>query len=175
MNTLSWDQYFINIAYSVAEKSKDPSTKVGAVIVDQDNCPVSFGFNGFIAGCDEEYMTFERPMKYLTILHAEINAILFAKGSLKGCKLYSTQAPCENCLKYIFQSRIIEVYYDKDTVVIERSSQQQKEAIARLIMSMGNSVTVQDIYGNNYIDKLLVKSEIPFKQLSRNPSPNLGM
>lgn len=159
---LSWNEYFINIAYEVSNKSKDPSTKVGAVIVDQDNRPVSFGFNGFIAGCDESYMTWERPMKYNLVLHAEMNALMFAKNSVRGCRIYTTQAPCENCLKHLLQAGIIEIYYDKENAIVDRGSKDQKEAIIRLINSLGNSISVMNIKGDNYVD-VLIKSEITLK------------
>ena len=128
----SWNKYFMEIAWAVSKRSKDPSTKVGAVIVSNDHSPISFGYNGFPKGCLEEHMTYERPMKYHTIIHAEMNAILFARRDLKGAILYSTHYPCENCLKHALQAGIREIYYDNDDV-LERFSEDQKEAISRLI------------------------------------------
>ena len=69
---ISWHEYFINIAKEVAKKSKDPSSQVGCVIVTNDNRPVSFGYNGFVSGCDEGHMTFERPLKYNLIIVLQI-------------------------------------------------------------------------------------------------------
>lgn len=58
---MNWQEYFNNVAHAIALKSKDPSSKVGAIIVDKDNRIVSQGFNGFVAGCDESKMTWDRP------------------------------------------------------------------------------------------------------------------
>ena len=49
----TWDDYFIQISQLISEKSRDPSTKCGAVIVDPDNQIVSTGFNGFPRGVKE--------------------------------------------------------------------------------------------------------------------------
>lgn len=111
---MRWDEYFINIAKVVALKSKDPSTKVGAVIADSDNKPVSFGFNGFLAGANESFMTHDRPMKYHLVCHAEMNALIFARRNLNGCKVYCTHDPCVNCLKHLLQAGIREFVYLND-------------------------------------------------------------
>src|SRR5690606_35767244 len=102
---------FIEIAEVIAKKSKDPSTKVGAVIVDEYNRIISTGYNGFIAGNKESYMTFEKPMKYHLTIHAEMNALLFAKQDLNNKTIYITHSPCPECLKHILQTRIRNVYY----------------------------------------------------------------
>jgi dCMP deaminase len=81
-NVIDRDNYFINIADEVATRSKDPSTQVGAVIVDEKHRPVSFGYNGFLGAGDDRYLTRERPMKYYFSIHAEMNSILFAKTDL---------------------------------------------------------------------------------------------
>lgn len=111
---MTWDEYFISIAKTVASKSKDPSTKIGAVIVDENHRPVSFGYNGLPQGVEEKYLTLtERPAKYYYVIHAEMNAILFAKRDLTNCTLYCEYAPCESCLKHIIQSGIKKVVYEK--------------------------------------------------------------
>ena len=101
---------YMEIAKAVAGLSKD-STKVGAIILDAENRPVSFGYNGFIKGIEDELMPVERPEKYGVTCHAEMDAVLFAQRSLVGCKLFVTHSPCDNCLKYILQAGIREVYY----------------------------------------------------------------
>ena len=146
----SWHQYFINIAKEVAKKSKDPSSQVGCVIVTDYNRPVSFGYNGFVAGCNEEFMTFERPMKYHLIIHAEMNAMLFAKQALHKCKIYTTHGPCENCLKHILQAGITKIIYENPGIIKERGTAEQKEAIKRLLTS--SNIICQNINGTNYLD-----------------------
>jgi dCMP deaminase len=92
----------MDIAHEVAKRSKDPSTQVGCVIVNQEHKPISFGYNGMVQSCYEEHMTWERPMKYELVIHAEMNAILFAKEDLFNAKLYCTHIPCVNCFKTRF-------------------------------------------------------------------------
>jgi dCMP deaminase len=141
MSRPSWDEYFINIAHAVATRSEDPSSKVGCVIVDEDNGPISFGYNGFIAGCDECGACLERPMKYHLVIHAEMNALLFAKQKLKGAKLYSIFAPCDNCLKHILQSGIRYIIFEQHEP-ITRFSDDQLEACLKLM----NSVEMESIH-----------------------------
>jgi len=139
----SWKTYFLDIAKAVSVKSKDPSSKVGSLIVDQDNRIVSQGYNGFPAGCDETKLTYERPQKYLSIIHSEMNSLIYARRDLKGCIMICTDAPCENCLKHTLQAGIREVYYGKPDIMRDRSSADQKEAIKRLIEATG--AVVQNI------------------------------
>ena len=92
---MSWDEYFMEIAETVAKKSKDPSSQNGCVIVDERKRPVSFGYNGTIQGADESKMTLsERPMKYYFAIHSEMNALIFAGRDLNGCTLYNMIATC---------------------------------------------------------------------------------
>ena len=84
-----WDERYIGLAEYVASWSQDPSTKVGAVIVDEKNRPVSFGFNGLPQGVEDTPERLNnRDIKYKMILHAERNALLFAKSDLTDCTLY---------------------------------------------------------------------------------------
>lgn len=99
-----WDARFLDMARLVASWSKDPSTQVGAVIVDPCNRVVSTGFNGFPRGIADEYTT--REAKLLRTLHAEVNAILFAGRDLTGCRIYVTHTPCARCAVQIIQSGI---------------------------------------------------------------------
>lgn len=116
-NNITWDEYFMGIALLSAKRSKDPSTKVGSCIVDQDNKVVSIGYNGMPKGIDESQLTWEKnddlDNKYLYVCHAEFNAILNIKNgaSLKGCKIYVTLFPCNECAKAIIQTGIKEVIY----------------------------------------------------------------
>ncbi len=83
-----WDEYFMKIAETVAEKSKDPSSKMGCVIVDPRKRVVSLGYNGMIQGADETKMTLsERPMKYYFAIHSEMNALIIAHHDISVCTL----------------------------------------------------------------------------------------
>lgn len=110
-----WDRFFIEMAMHVATKSKDPSTKVGCVIVGPDNEVRSIGFNGFPRGVDElPTERWERPGKYKWVEHAERNAVYNAARSgarLDGCRAYLNwePIPCADCSRSFIQSGVIEV------------------------------------------------------------------
>lgn len=105
MNNSKWDKRFIELAKHVADWSKDPSTKVGAVIVDEYHRIISIGFNGYAKGVLDDDLH-NREIKYAKIIHAEINAILFAKRDLSNHTIYTTFVPCPQCAAAIIQSGI---------------------------------------------------------------------
>ena len=117
---ISWDEYFMGIALLSARRSKDPSTQVGACIVDNNNKIMSVGYNGFPHGCDDDEFPWDRTgdefdTKYPYVCHAELNAILNNGGrNLNGCKIYVALFPCNECAKAIIQSGIKEVVYLSD-------------------------------------------------------------
>lgn len=101
------------MAQLVSTWSKDSSTKVGSVIVDQNNRIVSTGFNGYPSGIpdgDED-----RQLKLKKTIHSEQNAIIFAKTDVMGMRLYCTHFPCSNCAAAIIQSKISCVIFKKPT------------------------------------------------------------
>jgi len=113
----SWDDYFLDIAELVLTRSKDPSSKVGAVIV-RDRTILSTGYNGFPRGVDDDVPTrYNRPEKYLWTIHAEENAILNAGrlgAKTKDSTIYVTpMSPCSNCALSIVQAGIKEVVFRK--------------------------------------------------------------
>ena len=112
---MQFDDYHIDIAKVVSTKSKDPSSKIGAVIVGPEKQIVSTGFNGFPRNIDEtDLLRWERDIKYKFIEHAERNAVYNAARhgiSLRGCTMYvyGAVAPCTECAKAIIQSGITRV------------------------------------------------------------------
>lgn len=114
-NNTSRKEFFIKMASLVATKSKDRSTKVGAVIVGPDDEVRSVGYNGFPRGVDDDVEArHERPAKYLFVAHAEANAIFNAARvgiPTKGCTLYMNFAPipCAECTKAIIQAGIVKI------------------------------------------------------------------
>jgi dCMP deaminase len=112
-----WDDYFMSLAYVAAAKSKDPSTRVGAVIVNQRNRVISTGYNGFPAGSDDEAILSQgREVKLAHTIHAELNAIAGAaiEGvSTNDCKMYIFFTPCMPCAIVIHQAGIREIIIDK--------------------------------------------------------------
>jgi dCMP deaminase len=107
---LSWDSYFMSLAFLVAMRSPDSQTQHGCVIVDQNNSVVSTGYNGWLQGAVDESMPNTRPYKCQHIVHSEANAILAAEyRSLQGCKAYVTGLPCNECLKLLARKGIKEI------------------------------------------------------------------
>ncbi|MEE1238863.1 MAG: dCMP deaminase family protein [Acutalibacteraceae bacterium] len=117
---LSWDEYFMGIALLSSLRSKDPSTQVGACIVNSEKRILSMGYNGMPRCCSDDEFPWgkdENPLdsKYLYVCHAELNAILnCASGNVRGCTVYTTLFPCNECAKAIIQSGIAEVVYMSD-------------------------------------------------------------
>lgn len=117
---ISWDEYFMGVALLASLRSKDPSTQVGACIVNRENKIVSTGYNGFPYGCSDEEYPWDRDgewgeTKYPYVVHGEMNAILNAHGiSLQDARLYVVLFPCNECAKAIIQSGIREVVYLSD-------------------------------------------------------------
>lgn len=109
---MNWDIRFLELARHIAQWSKDPSTKCGAVIVRPDRTIVSLGYNGFPRGMsDDPAMYKNREVKYRKVVHAEMNAILTAGTTdLAGCCLYTWPIPpCERCAVHILQTGIVRV------------------------------------------------------------------
>ena len=121
-NYLTWDEYFMAIAKVSAMRSKDPSTQVGACIVDKNNRILSIGYNGAPNGYSDDIFPWDREgneleTKYPYVVHAERNAILNYRGSRKdfeGAKIYVDLFPCNECAKEIIQAGISEVIYLSD-------------------------------------------------------------
>ncbi|MBP5512864.1 hypothetical protein J6X73_01720 [Candidatus Saccharibacteria bacterium] len=158
-----WDEYFMEIAEVVASRSKDPSSKMGCVIVDENKRVVSLGYNGMLQGADESKMTLsERPMKYYFAIHSEMNALIFAKRDLTGCTVYNRVATCENCLKYCLQAGITRFVY-KELRVHSHSTDrahsmtnvETDEAIIRLLASMPHVKTLNITNGKTYTEDIL--------------------
>jgi dCMP deaminase len=102
-----WDKRFVELAVQVSGWSKDPSTKVGSIVVSPDRRVLSMGYNGFPRGVtDLEERLNDRQTKYALVAHAERNALDNADTSLRGCTLYVTLQPCAECTKSIIQKGI---------------------------------------------------------------------
>lgn len=102
-----WDKRFMDLAAHVATWSKDPSTQVGAVVVNDDKQVIGLGYNGFprrVFDGDSRYAT--KEVKYLFVSHAERNALDNTFVATKGATLYSTLYPCNECAKGIIQKGI---------------------------------------------------------------------
>ena len=135
---ISWDEYFMGIALLSAKRSKDPSTQVGACIVNQYNKIVGIGYNGFPIGCDDDALPWGKASsstndtKYPYVVHAEANAILNSTKDLHGSRIYVALFPCNECTKLIIQSGVREIIYlsdkYKDTDSVKASKKMLKMA-----------------------------------------------
>lgn len=102
-----WNKRFLDLAGEIASWPKDPSTKVGCVLVDDQRRVVGIGYNGFPRGVDDNKERYEnRDLKYLMVQHAEANAILNAVGDVSGTIAYVTHHPCSNCLGLLIQASV---------------------------------------------------------------------
>ena len=132
---LSWDEYFMGIAILSSLRSKDPSTQVGACIVNSEKRILSMGYNGMPRCCSDDDFPWDRngdPLnsKYLYVCHAELNAILnCAVGSVRGCTVYTTLFPCNECAKAIIQAGIRTIVYESDKYANDASTRASKRML----------------------------------------------
>ena len=153
---LSWDEYFMGIALLSSMRSKDPSTQVGACIVNSENRILSMGYNGMPRCCSDDEFPWdknENPLdsKYLYVCHAELNAILnCASGNVRGCTVYTTLFPCNECAKAIIQSGIAEVVYMSD----KYSDSDSVLASKRMFTTAGVNFREYNISGKTFELKL---------------------
>ncbi|XP_051242420.1 deoxycytidylate deaminase isoform X2 [Dicentrarchus labrax] len=118
---LEWPEYFMAVAFLSAQRSKDPSSQVGACIVNQENKIVGIGYNGMPNGCDDDLLPWSRSAddrldtKYPYVCHAELNAIMNKNSAdVKGCTMYVALFPCNECAKLIIQAGIRDVVFLSD-------------------------------------------------------------
>ena len=152
-DNISWDEYFMGMAVLSSLRSKDPNTKVGAVIVSPDNKVISIGYNGMPRLVDEEQLSWNKgeglDSKYLYVCHAEFNAILNTQvgGTLKGASLYVTLFPCNECAKAVIQTGIKEIVYlnDKyaDQINFQASRKMLELAGVKLRQFDGQNIDIQ--------------------------------
>lgn len=113
-DNLGWNEYFIKMAYLVASKSKDWSTKIGSVLV-RDNTVLSCGFNGICIGCKDNIKERnERPEKYFYYEHSERNCFYFAARNginTNNSKLITLSIPCADCARACIQSGTTSILY----------------------------------------------------------------
>ena len=139
MLRMLWDEYFMTVARVVAMRSDDPVTHVGCVIVDEDNFIVGTGFNGFPS---HMHFTWNKndglDNKNLFVVHAEVNAILHATKSVRGCTAYVTLFPCNECAKVLVQAGIKKIVYLSDKYHDKLSTQ-----ASRLLFERAGVLTQQ--------------------------------
>ena len=110
-----WSRRWLEIASAISLWSKDPSTRVGAVVVDDRGRLAGAGFNGFPAGVLDDERLFDREAKYKMVVHAEANALLCAGPKARYGTIYTTHIPCCNCMGLIIGSGISRVVFPRPT------------------------------------------------------------
>jgi len=112
---ISWDDFFMSMAYLTSMKSKDPRTKVGAVIVSKDNTILSLGYNGLPRNIEYHTPRITKPLKQHYVEHAERNAIYNSirnHSTISNSIMYITSIPCPACTRAIIQTGITKVVID---------------------------------------------------------------
>lgn len=140
-----WHRRFLALAQHVEAWSKDPSMKVGAVIVDSNRRILSLGYNGFPRGVkDLDYRYEDRSLKYPLVVHAEVNAVVSAGHDLRGATLYcSTGVPCPDCMGVIIQAGIDEVVYPPQRQPAASKGKTDWEKAGTLSKTMATEAGVQ--------------------------------
>jgi dCMP deaminase len=131
-----WEQYFMGIAHYVSIRSHDEQTKVGCVIVNEDNHVLSMGYNGFPKGVKDDSLPTKRPDKYPFMVHAEENAVsnLVAISS-NELKIYLTHFPCCRCAKLLWQNNIKKWFIEKGKRAVSCSKDDRK--VYKLLVENG--------------------------------------
>ncbi len=152
---LSWDEYFMAVALLSAQRSKDPSTQVGACVTTSDHKIVGVGYNGFPWGCSDDELPWAREgdfldTKYPYVCHAELNAVLNSTATnLRNCRIYVGLFPCNECTKVIIQSGICEIIYlsdkysDSDSVKASKRMLDQSNTQYRQFTGCNKEVTLK--------------------------------
>lgn len=138
----SWDEYFLEMADLASRRSPDPATKHGCVLVDQNNRVLSTGYNGPVQGLPNELVEYTRPEKYAWMVHAEDNAVAFAKCDLTGATAYVTGQPCAACFRRLLQVGIKRIVHGnrESACITEHESEVCRvtaEALGVEVVSMG--------------------------------------
>lgn len=153
-----WDLRFLKMAAEISTWSKDPSTKVGAVIVDQERHVVSTGYNGFPKGVKDSLALYEdRKEKYPRIIHGDMNALLRARCDLRGHTMFLwPMMPCQACAIHIIQVGITRVV--APTFTVERAARWEElsSVTVKLFREAGVELTL-----HNHMSLLADFAEMP--------------
>ena len=127
-----FDEWVLDCAEAVSKRSRDPSTKVGCVIVRPDKSFAAVGYNGFPRGMeDRDEWYAEREEKYDRVVHAEMNALAAMKETAKGCTVYVTHPPCKECTKFLAAHQVGKVVWRHHVGIQNRFDTTRSEQILR--------------------------------------------
>jgi dCMP deaminase len=151
-----WDEYYLTMAFVVAQRSFDPSSKCGSVIVSKDNRVLSTGYNGPIKGSNDNEIPLDRPRKYCHMIHGEENALLAYNGShqdIQGATIFVTGRPCHRCLRMLLQKGVTRIIYGPNVTKLV----DQADIDAQEIMLKNRNIEIKEI-DFNLIMSLLEKT-----------------
>ena len=155
MDKLKWDVYFIAQAFLVSQKSIDPSTKHGAILVSKKNRILSVGYNGPLQNVDDSKIPLTRPEKYYHIIHSESNCLLSYNGDeyqIEDSKMYITGRPCHNCLRTMIQKGIKTIIYAN---VNSKCLDEEDLDAQKLMLELNSSVKLIEFKDMDKVIKLL--------------------
>ena len=131
----TWEEYYVTMAHIVAQRSFDPSSKCGCVLVSKDNRVLSTGYNGPLKGSVDEEIPLTRPEKYCHMIHSEENSLLAYGGShkdIQGATAYITGPPCHRCLRMMLQKGITKlVYAEQNIKCVDEDDKKAQEIMLR--------------------------------------------
>lgn len=156
LEKINWDSYFMAQAFLIAQKSIDPSTKHGSVLVDKNNRILSVGYNGPLRNIDDTQIPLTRPEKYLHLLHSEENCLLSYYGEeerIVGSRMYITGMPCHKCLRMMIQKGIFTIIYGN--VVSFCVKEEGEEQARKLMLELNPQVRLIEFNNNSKIIELL--------------------
>ena len=141
-NECKWDNRFLALAEFYSKWSKDPSTQVGCVIVDNKNIVLGLGYNGFPRGVsDSNERLKDRSIKHLIVQHAEVNAVLNSNGRVTGATAYVTHPPCSNCTGLLIQAGIKRIVTYKASSALAKRYNDSFEASLVMLKESGVKMT----------------------------------
>lgn len=147
-----WRDRFLALACQVASWSRDPSTKVGAVVFDDLKRIASVGFNGFPRNVNDDVARYnDRPTKYKLVVHAEVNAILNARSSVDGCAMMVTLHPCSDCTKMLIQAGIKTVYCPPPRTATHEDDEWAVDAKFSRLMMTEAGIIVRDLHSGHVV------------------------
>jgi dCMP deaminase len=170
MNKIPYNDYFLTMCFLVAQRSPDPSTKCGAVLVSADHRILSTGYNGPIKGADDFCVPLERPAKYSHILHAEENCIIAYNGSsqdLVGSTMYVTGMPCHKCLRMVLQKGIKKIIATDGNIAVMQANNDE-EAICQKML--GYTPNVELVRLPNLLNVLSLLKRTEDYIIQKNPT-----
>lgn len=141
LRSQTWDERFMFIAHEIATWSKDPSTKVGCVLVDDRRRIIGTGYNGFPRGVSDDPARYQdRPTKYLMVQHAEVNAVLQAVAGTEGATAYVTHHPCSSCAGVLIQAGIARIVTNTPSSDLESRFKDSFKAARTMLSEAGISL-----------------------------------